>query len=127
MSYRSRKIGIRQKSSGHRGDLCFLGRRLKGVCLVVAVGLTQDLTLILSTKNTKQNKTNKENKTQARIHLLQKKWRGIHCEEYMLCVTASNNILENASHEEDMLCVTTVELHDEDMLCLTASLIVKKI
>ena len=29
MSYRSRKIGIRQKSSGHRGDLCFLGRRLK--------------------------------------------------------------------------------------------------
>ena len=29
MSYRSRKIGIRQKSSGHRRDLCFLGRRLK--------------------------------------------------------------------------------------------------
>ena len=32
-----------------------------GVCLVVAGGLTQDLTLILSTKNTKQNKTKKEN------------------------------------------------------------------
>ena len=99
-----------------------------GVCLVVAGGLTQDLTLILSTKNTKQNK---EKKTQARIHLLQKKWRGIHCEEYMLCVTASSNILENANREEDMLCVTTAELHEElqgeDMLCFTASLIVKKI
>ena len=49
----------------------------------------------------------------------------------MLCVTASNNILENANHEEDMLCVTTAKLHeelqDEDMLCFTASLIVKKI
>ena len=88
----------------------------------------QDLTLILSTKNTEQNKTKK---TQARIHLLQKKWRGIHCEEYMLCVTASNNILENANREEDKLCVTIAELYeelqDEDMLCFTASLIVKKI
>ena len=59
------------------------------------------------------------------------KWRGIHCEEYMLCVTASKNILENANREEDMLCVTTTELHeelqDEDMLYFTASLIVKKI
>ena len=49
----------------------------------------------------------------------------------MLCVTASNNILENANCEEDMLCVTTAELRDElqdeDMLCFTASLIVKKI
>ena len=69
----------------------------------------------------------------------------------MLCVTASNNILENANREKDMLCVTTAELHeelqdedmlyfffffffffediffDEDMLCFTASLIVKKI
>ena len=94
-----------------------------GVCLVVAGGLTQDLTLILSTK--------KHRKTQARIHLLQKKWRGIHCEEYMLCVTARNNILENANREEGMLCVTTAELHDErqdeDMLCFAASLIVKKI
>ena len=101
-----------------------------GVCLVVAGGLTQDLTLILSTKK-HQTKQNKEKKTQARIHLLQKKWRGIHCDEYMLCITASNNILENANHEEDMLCVTTAELHDElqdeDMLCFTASLIVKKI
>ena len=100
-----------------------------GVCLVVAGGLTQDLTLILSTKK-HQNKQNKENKTQARIHLLQKKWRGI-CEEYMLCVTASNNILENANCEEHMLCVITAELHDElqdeDMLCFPASLIVKKI
>ena len=38
----------------------------------------------------------------------------------MLYVTASNNILENANREEDMLCVTTAELHeqlqDEDML-----------
>ena len=33
----------------------------KGVCLVVAVGLMQDLTLILSTKNTKQNKERKRN------------------------------------------------------------------
>ena len=81
----------------------------------MAVGLTQDLTLILSTKKHQTNQ-NKENKTQARIHLLQKKWRGIHCEEYMLCVTASNNILENANGEEDMLYVTTTELHDEDML-----------
>ena len=31
-----------------------------GVCLVVAVGLTQDLALSLLTKNTKQNKTNKQ-------------------------------------------------------------------
>ena len=49
----------------------------------------------------------------------------------MLCITASNNILENANREEDMLSVTTAELHeelqDEDMLCFTASLIVKKI
>ena len=30
-SYRSRKIGIRQKCSDCRGDLCFLGRRLKWV------------------------------------------------------------------------------------------------
>ena len=30
-----------------------------GVCLVVAVGLTQDLTLILSTINTEENKTKK--------------------------------------------------------------------
>ena len=67
----------------------------------MAVGLTQDLTLILSTKK-HQTEQNKENKTQARIHLLLKKWRGIHCEEYMLCVTASNNILENANREEDM-------------------------
>ena len=35
-------------------------------------------------------------------------------EEYMLCVTASNNILENANCEEDKLCAT-------------ASLIAKKI
>ena len=95
----------------------------------MAGGLTQDLTLILSTKK-HQTKQNKEKKTQARIHLLQKKWRGIHCEEYMLCVTARNNILENANREEDMLCATA-ELHDEhqdeDMLCVAASLIVKKI
>ena len=46
---------------------------LTGVCLVVAVGVTQDLTLILSTKQHQQNTTNKENKAQVRIHLLQKK------------------------------------------------------
>ena len=101
-----------------------------GVFLVVAMVLTQDLTLILSTEK-HQTKENKEKKMQARVHLLQKKWRGIDCEEYMLCVTASNNILENANREEDMLCVTATELHDElqdeDMLCFTASLIVKKI
>ena len=96
----------------------------------MAGGLAQDLTLILSTEK-HQTKQNKEKKTQARIHLLQKKWRGSHCEEYMLCVTATNNILESANREEDMLCVTTAELHDElqdeDMLCFTARLIVKKI
>ena len=101
-----------------------------GVCLVIAGGFTQDLILILSTKK-HQTKQNKEKKTQARIHLLKRKWRGVHCEEYMQCVTASNNILENANREEDMLCVTTAELHDElkdeNMLCFTASLIVKKI
>ena len=43
-----------------------------GVCLVAAVGLTQDLKLMLSTKK-HQTKQNKENKTQARIHLLQQK------------------------------------------------------
>ena len=49
----------------------------------------------------------------------------------MLCVTASNSILENANCEEDLLCVITAELHDElqdeDMLRFPASLIVKKI
>ena len=49
----------------------------------------------------------------------------------MLCDTASNNILENANREEDMLCVAAAEIHeelqDEDMLCFTARLIVKKI
>ena len=49
----------------------------------------------------------------------------------MLCVTASNNIFENANREEDMMCVSTAELHeelqDEDVLYFTASLIVKKI
>ena len=77
------------------------------------------------------NKTKQRKENQARIHLLQKKWRGIHCEEYMLCVTASKNTLENTNLEEDTLCVTTAELpeelKDEDMLCFTTSLIVKKI
>ena len=51
----------------------------------------------------------------------------------MLDVTASNNILENANREEDMLCVTTAEIHDElqdeDSLIFIDedSLIVKKI
>ena len=49
---------------------CFL--HPTGVCFVVAVGLTQDLKLILSTKK-HPTKQNKENKTQARIHLLQQK------------------------------------------------------
>ena len=31
----------------------------------------------------------------------------------MLCDTASNNSLENANREEDMLCVTTPEIHEE--------------
>ena len=52
-----------------------------------------------------RTKQNKEKKTQARIHLLQKKWRGIHCEEYMLCITASNNILENANHCDEDIAV----------------------
>ena len=86
------------------------------LCLVVEVGLTQDLTLILSTKKhqtkqkTKKNPTKKPNNKNSSTA----KWRGIHCEEYRLCATASNNILESAIQEENMLCVT-------------ASLIVKKI
>ena len=97
---------------------------LQGVCLVVAGRLTQDLTLfLLSTKKHQTIQNRKE--TPARIHLLQKKWRGIDCEEYMLCVTASNNILENANREEDMLYVTTAELHDElqdeDICCVLLS------
>ena len=76
-----------------------------GVCLVVAVGLTQDLTLILSTKKHLRKQTN-QNYEKTRIHLLQTKRRGIHCEEYRLYATASNSILENAIREEDMLCVT---------------------
>ena len=39
-----------------------------GVCLVVAGGLTQDLTLILSTKNTEQNKTEKRKPKQESIY-----------------------------------------------------------
>ena len=81
------------------------------------------------TKNTEQNKTKNRKPKQESIYY--KRSGGIHCEEYMLCDTASNNILENANREEDMLCVTTAEIHkelqDEDMLCFTASLIVKKI
>ena len=53
-------------------------------------------------------------KKQQEFIYCKRKWRGIHCEEYRLCATASNNILESAIREEDMLCVT-------------ASLIVKKI
>ena len=105
-----------------------------GVCLVVAGGLTQDLTLILSTNKTpNKTKQRKEKPKQESIYykrsgegFIAKK---IYCA--LLTVTASNNILENANCEEDMLCVTTAELHeelqDEDMLCFTASLIVKKI
>ena len=47
-------------------------KTLTGVCLVVAVELTKDLKLILSTKK-HQTKQNKENKPHARIHLLRKK------------------------------------------------------
>ena len=39
-----------------------------GVCRVVAGGLTQDLTLILSTKNTEQNKTKKRKPKQESIY-----------------------------------------------------------
>ena len=39
-----------------------------GLCLVVAGGLTQDLTLILSTKNTEQNKTKKRKPKQESIY-----------------------------------------------------------
>ena len=74
-----------------------------GVRLVMAGGLRQDLTFILSTENTKQ-----------KFIYCRRQWRGTHCEEYMLCVTDTNNILENA------IC-------DEGMLCITASFIVKKI
>ena len=96
----------------------------------MAGGLTQDLTLILSTKNTEQNKTKKRKSKQESIYY-KRSGEGFIVKNIMLCVTASNNILENANREEDMLCVTTSELHeelqDEDMLCFTASLIVKKI
>ena len=86
--------------------------KFTGVCLVVAVGLTQDLKLILSTKKhqTKQNKTKKTKPTQEFIYC-KRKWRRIHCEEYMLCVTASNNILENAiCHGEAMMKICCVLL-----------------
>ena len=53
-----------------------------GVCLVVAVLLTQDLTLILLTK---KHKT----KQKQELIYLKSKWRLIHCEEYMMCATAS--------------------------------------
>ena len=68
-----------------------------------------------------------------------RKWRGIHCEEYWMCVTVSNNILESAIREENMLCATAslivkiccmllpASICDEDVLCVTASLIMKKI
>ena len=94
----------------------------------MAGGLTQDLTLILSAKNTEQNKTKKRKPKQESIYY-KRSGEGFIVKN--ICVTASNNILENANCEEDMLCVTTTELHeelqDEDMLCFTAGLIVKKI
>ena len=73
----------------------------------MAVGLTQGLTLILSTKKhqTKQKKKTKKNYEKTRIHQQQTKVE-IRCEENMLCAAASNNILESAIQEEDMLCVT---------------------
>ena len=89
---------------------------LTGVCLVVAVGLTQDLALILSTKKhqTKQKQKQKQNKNAKKPQeFIYCKRGGIHCEEYRLCATASNNILENAIGKK--IC------------CVTASLIVKKI
>ena len=102
-----------------------------GVCLVVAGGLTQDLTLILSTKITEQNKTKKRKPKQESIYYKRSGEGFIVKNICCALITASNNILENANREEDMLCVTTAELHeelqDEDMLCFTASLIVKKI
>ena len=91
-----------------------------GVCLVVAVGLTQDLTLVLLSEKKKEEKKKKKKKkkkttknTKQEFIYSKSEWRGIHWEEYMLCATASNNILENAIHE--------------DTLCVTASPIVKKI
>ena len=54
-------------------------------------------------------------------------WRGIHCEKYRLRATASNNILESAIQEEDMLFVTLSLIVKRNMLCVTASLIMKKI
>ena len=64
-----------------------------GVCLVLAVGLMQDLTLILSTKKhkTKQNKQRKQNPSR-----ISSTGEGFIVKNIMQCVTASNNILENA-------------------------------
>ena len=94
------------------------------------------------------NKAKQTNKIKQEFMYCKSKWRRIHGEEYMLCVTTSNNILKNANREEDMLCVTAsliakkiccVSLraswrryavyhcvpHEEDMLCITACLMKK--
>ena len=88
-----------------------------GVCLVVAVGLTQDLTLILSTKKhqTKQNKEHKKKKN-PRKNSSTAKESG---EGFIVMDIWS--VLLPATTSLKMPC------HGEDMLCLTASLIVKKI
>ena len=68
---------------------CISHAPLTGVCLVVAVGLTQDLTLILSTKKHQTKQTNKQKKTKQEFIYCKSKWRGIHGEEDMLCLTTS--------------------------------------
>ena len=73
---------------------------IKLLILVVAVGFSQDLILILSTEK-HQRMQNKQTNKQELIYYKTKRRRN-HCEEYMLCVTASNNILENANCEEDI-------------------------
>ena len=97
---------------------------LTGVCLAVAVGLTQDLTLILSPKKHQQNK---ENLTQARIHLLQKKiardslWR-----IYVVCYCQQQHPWKCQLWRRYAVCYYQPHC-EEDMLCVTASLIAKKI
>ena len=128
-------IKIKKKKS------CTWKQNPTGVCLVVAVGLTQDLTLILSTKKhrTKQKKKvqklRKNNKNSSTANVSGEERDSL----WRICATASNNILESAIWEEDICCVLLpaslwryavcyCQLHCEEyMLCVAASLIMKKI
>ena len=100
-----------------------------GVCLVMAGELTQDLSLILSTKNTEQNKTKKRKPKQESIYY--KRSGDGFIVQNICCVLLKAITSLKMPILKKTMCVTTTELHeehqDEDMPCFTASLIVKKI